>query len=69
MSRVLASAASRNDEAREERGASGLHLLGKEWPALSSKPQQTEGTTALALWRLIRRVRADHCETIARLMP
>jgi hypothetical protein len=67
--RVFASAASRNDEVSEKCGASGLHILGEEKPALESKAQQTEGTTPLGLWRLIRGVRADHCETIPRLMP
>ena len=69
MRRVFPSAASRNDEAREECGASGLHILGEEGTALASKTQQTEGTTPLGWWRPIRGVRADHCETITRLMP
>jgi hypothetical protein len=69
VTRVFASVASRNDEAREECGASGLHILVEEGPALASKAQQTEETTPLGLWRIIRGVRADHCETIPRLMP
>jgi hypothetical protein len=69
MRRVFPSAASRNDEAREECGASGLHILGEEGLLWRVRPKKTEETTPLGLWRPIRGVRADHCEIIARLMP